>query len=48
VPVRPNQRNAVEFQPYLKMTGTGGDDCGPDYLEALGEVSNVVLSGVSA
>lgn len=48
VPRRPNVRGARIFQSYLKMTGTGGNDCGPDAIQVEGEKSNVVISGVAA
>lgn len=44
----PNVRNARTLQAYFKITGVGGNDCGPDFLEALGETSGVVLKGVAA
>jgi hypothetical protein len=44
----PNVRNARTLQAYFKITGVGGSDCGPDFVEALGESSGVVLKGVAA
>jgi hypothetical protein len=46
--LRPNVRGARTIQAYFKMTGTGGNDCGPDVLELLGETSDVVMTEVAA
>lgn len=44
----PNVRNAKMLQPYLQITGVGGDDCGPDIAQVEGTMSSVVLRGVAA
>lgn len=44
----PNVRNARTLQAYFKITGVGGNDCGPDMMEARGVTSDVALKGVAA